>query len=307
MNETITALAFCFNEEKRIGSFLDALCGFAPVTVVDNHSTDRTVAIARSRARKVITHRNAGYAEHPDTVRYILNETDTPWIYWGRVDEIPPAPLLLRLDEICRSDAADVVFVARRNMLFGRAVRSWGDDYQMLFFKGTALEARDSALFEMTALKPGARVLRLPAEPALSLWHFSAYDIAAYTATNNRYSSLAAKEIIRRRATEANYSVSRERSKRWVKAGVGWIQSCGPLWVARVLAMPVLRFLWHYGFRGGFRSGREGFVTSYLMMMEQMLIELKVAEADAGVTLEGIERDYDRLKAALIAGEVPTS
>jgi hypothetical protein len=41
------------------------------------------------------------------------------------------------------------------------------------------------------------------------------------------------------------------------------------------------------------------------MMMEQMLIELKVAEADAGITLEGIEKDYDRLKAGLVAGEVP--
>ena len=305
MNPSITALAFCYNEEKRLGVFLDSLRDFAPVTVVDNHSTDRTATIAQARGHRVLVHRNAGYAEHPDTVRYILGEIQTPWIYWGRVDEIPPAPLLKRLEEICRTDAADVVFVARRNLLFGRAVRSWGDDYQMLFFKCDALEASDSALFEMTALKPGTRVLRLAAEPALSVWHFSAYDVAAYTATNNRYSTLAAKEIIRRRGAPVSYSVSRERTNRWVKAGVGWIQSRRSLWPLRVLFMPLLRFVWHYGLRGGFRSGREGFVTSYLMMMEQMLIELKVAEADAGVTLELIERDYDRLKEALVAGEVP--
>jgi glycosyltransferase involved in cell wall biosynthesis len=305
VNDTITVLAFSYNEQKRIRYFLESVKGFAPIVLIDNHSTDDTVAIARKYGLKVVTHRNAGYAEHPDTVQFALTQVATPWVYWGRVDEIPPAPLLQRLDEIARLDEGDVVLVARLNLLFGRPVKTWGTDHQLVFFKPSALNPARSALFEHGSVRAGSRVLRLAAEPALALWHFSSYDVAAYTNTNNRYSTIAAREIMARRGRPVSYSTSAEKTKRLLKSLVGRLQNMPSLALVRLFVTPPLRFGWHYFWRGGFRSGRAGFVTSYLMMMEQMLIELKLDEKDRGISLEAIEGEYDQLKVRLIAGEVP--
>jgi hypothetical protein len=41
------------------------------------------------------------------------------------------------------------------------------------------------------------------------------------------------------------------------------------------------------------------------MMMEQMLIELKLDEAQRGITLAAIEEQYGELKRRLAVGEVP--
>ena len=69
--------------------------------------------------------------------------------------------------------------------------------------------------------------------------------------------------------------------------------------------MPFMRFVWHYFIRGGIRSGWVGFTTSYLMMMEQMLHELKIWELEQGMSLEKTNHYYDALKDRLVAGEVP--
>jgi glycosyltransferase involved in cell wall biosynthesis len=305
MNQAITVLAFSFNEQKRIGFFLDALKDLGPIVVVDNFSTDRTAEIATQRGGTVVQYRNGGYAEEAGTMKFALAQVHSEWVYWGRVDEIPPAPLLRKLDEIARTDACDIVLVARWNFLFGAPVRTWGDDRQTIFFKKEAINPARSALFEHAAPVPGARLLRLPADAGHSLWHFSSYDVAAYTNTNNRYSSIAAAEIARRRDHPGIYSTSTEVTKRVLKTAIGKIQGMPGLAILRLFVFPPLRFVWHYFWRGGIRSGRSGLVTSYLMMMEQMLIELKVDERARGISLAALDEQYDRLKLRLVAGEVP--
>jgi glycosyltransferase involved in cell wall biosynthesis len=307
MNNNITVLTFSYNEERRISYFLEAVKNFAPVVVIDNFSTDATLEIAKQYTPRVEQFKNAGYAEHPDVANFALSQVTTEWVYWGRVDEIPPAPLLAKLAELASTGAHDVVMIARLNMLFGGAVKTWGDDYQIIFFRKTAIDLKRSALFEHGSFAPGSKVLHLPAVPEMALWHFSSYDVAAYTSTNNRYSSIAAREILARRNRPATYSTSPERTKRILKKAIGRFQETRGLGAIRVMVVPPLRFAWHYFVRGGIKSGWAGFVTSYLMMMEQMLIELKIWELEKGLTLEQINRHYDELKQVLISGQIPSS
>jgi glycosyltransferase involved in cell wall biosynthesis len=305
MISNITVLAFAYNEERRIAYFLDALQGLGPVVVVDNFSTDRTVSLAEKHGATVWQYTNSGYAEHSGVASFVLSRVQTEWVYWGRVDEIPPAPLRAQLAAVAQANEYDAVLIPRINMLFGRPVLSWGDDRQLILFRRSAIDPAQAALFEHGPLSSDARVLKLPRTPELALWHFSSYDVAAYTNTNNRYSTIAAREILARRTRTVPYSSSPEGLKRLAKRLIGSLQARRELAPVRVLVNPPLRFIWHYLVHGGIRSGWAGFVTSYLMMMEQMLTELKVWEADRGISLPMIDQRYDEMKKTLIAGQTP--
>ncbi len=305
LNEQITTLAFSFNEERRIRYFLEAVKDFSPIIVIDNYSTDRTVEIARHYTNRVVQYKNAGYAEHPDVTSYALSQVETEWVYWGRVDEIPPLPLLKELDNLVRADAADIIFISRLNLLFGVPTSTWGSDYQIILFKKAFLNIHESALFELGSILPNARTIKLLTSRDLSLWHFSSYDVAAYTNIINRYSTIIAKTAFeQRRHPRGNYSNSTDFVKRGVKRALGRLQGTPHLARIRLFLLPMMRFLWHYLARGGIRSGWVGLVTSYLMMVEQMLTELKIAELEKGISLEKINAYYDELKARLVAGEI---
>lgn len=306
MNEYITTLVFSFNEERRIGHFLEAVKTFSPIVIIDNYSTDNTLEIARKYTERVFQFKNAGYAEHPDVTRYALSQVQTEWVYWGRVDEIPPLPLLHRLDEIVRSDDCDIVLISRLNLIFGAPSKTWGNDYQIILFKKSRLNVSKAALFEHGSINRDARIVKLPPTRELSLWHFSSYDISAYLSTNNRYSALAAqKNVDQRDDRSPSYSTSPDLIKRTIKRAIGRIQAIPKLAGARLFVVPSMRFFWHYFIRGGVKSGWVGLVTSYLMMIEQMMTELKIWESERGISLERINCYYDELKSRLIAGEIP--
>jgi glycosyltransferase involved in cell wall biosynthesis len=302
----VTALVFTFNEEGRIRYFLEAVKKFGSTVIIDNYSTDRTLAVAGEYTDRLLQFKNAGYAEHPEVAKFALSQVDTEWVYWGRADEIPPRSLVEKLRALADAQTCDVVLVSRLNLLFGAPSASWGRDYQLLFFRKACVDMDRAGLFEHGAIRPGARTLKLPATREWSLWHFSSYDTSAYCNTNNRYSTIAARHIHDEQRSPLNrYSSSPERVKRILKSGVRRIRSVRWLAGPRLFVLPALRFIWHFFVRGGIRSGWIGLTTSYLMMMEQMLIELKVAELDRGLSLEKINRYYDDLKSRLVAGEIP--
>lgn len=305
MNNDITILLFAFNEEKRLRYFLDGVKDFSPIVVIDNFSEDNTVSIAREYTDAVYKFKNPGYVEHPDVLDFALSHVKTDWVFSARVDELIPATLLKKLDEVIKADSSDIVRISRFDLLFGKPCKSWGRDYQSACFKKSVLDYKRNALYEL-AFTESARQLVLPAKHELSLWHFSDYDVTSYTRTNNRYSSISAEMAIQRRQTsKKNYSHSLEPIK-WIgKNLLGWFQSSRRLTPLRIIIDPQLRFIWHYFLRGGIRSGMVGFVTSYLMMMEQMLTELKIWELENGITKKKIDTYYDELKGVLATGKIP--
>jgi len=304
LKRSITVLAFAYNEEKRLPAFLAAVAKLGRVVVIDNFSSDNTVAIARWYKADVFSFRNAGYAEHPEVAKFALGKVESEWVYWGRIDEIPPTQLVDRLTAIAHGDNAEAVYIARMNILFGAPVMTWGADHQLIFFKKASIDMERAALFEHGVIKSGSRIIKMPHTEALSLWHFSSYDVRSYTNTNNRYSTITADDICSKRRHE--YSVSPEKSKRLLKTLVAKMQTSGRLEYLRICILPIMRFGWHYFVRGGWKSKGRGFVTSYLMMMEQMLTELKVWERNNGFELDAVNARNEKYKADLAFGRVPT-
>jgi glycosyltransferase involved in cell wall biosynthesis len=305
LNNKITNLLFVYNEENRIRYFLDSLKDFCSVVIIDDFSEDKTVNIAKEYTDQVFEYKKTGTGEDPAAMGFALSHVKTEWVFSSRVDEFIPLPLQEKIIQIIENDDCDIIRISRLNILFGQPTKTWGDDYQVEFFKKDFIDYKNNALFELNVSKQ-ARIITLPPIKELSIWHFSSYDIATYINANNRYSTITANSIINQRELpESNFSHHIESAKLIGKTLVGKIQLSRKMTLFRILFNPGLRFFWHYFIRGGIRSGWSGFVTSYLMMMEQMLTELKIWELENNISRDKINNYYNELKTAFVAGEIP--
>jgi glycosyltransferase involved in cell wall biosynthesis len=99
---TIEAFVTCWNEEKNINQYLDWYQPFVDsVTVMDNHSTDRSVELAKERGCKVV---EWGVNEYDNLALTAVKEecwknSDADWVIVGDMDELLYHPNLRKLLE----------------------------------------------------------------------------------------------------------------------------------------------------------------------------------------------------------------
>ena len=87
----ITFVVFTFNEALRLPGVIKNFRKYGRILVVDNFSTDETVAIARAAGCEVLMNKNAGWVEDFETTEKVKAAVQTPWIYWAFADEMTMA------------------------------------------------------------------------------------------------------------------------------------------------------------------------------------------------------------------------
>ncbi|MHB8902686.1 MAG: glycosyltransferase, partial [Thermoguttaceae bacterium] len=88
----ISVLVLTKNEEANIGRCLECLGWSDDIVVLDDHSTDRTVEIARDAGARVIVHSAGGEnAQRTYSLRAISFRH--PWVYNPDADEVTPPDL----------------------------------------------------------------------------------------------------------------------------------------------------------------------------------------------------------------------
>ncbi len=116
--EKLTVVIPTLNEEKAIGKVIDELLelGLSPsqILVVDGHSTDRTVDIARSKGVNVVFQEGRGKA---DAIKTALKYVKTPYILFMDGDYTYPAKHIPELLEAAERRGYAEVIGAR---LYGR-------------------------------------------------------------------------------------------------------------------------------------------------------------------------------------------
>jgi len=112
--DKVTIIIPTLNEEKAIGKVLDELLreGFSKdkIIVVDGHSTDRTVEIARSRGVKVIVQEGKGKA---DAIKTAIKYVSTPYILIMDGDYTYPAKYIRELLKVAEDGGYVEVIGAR--------------------------------------------------------------------------------------------------------------------------------------------------------------------------------------------------
>lgn len=232
-----------FNEEQNLERTMrsvDALAG--EFVIVDSGSTDRTLDIARQFGPKVKIYSEAwkGFTGQKNSS---IEKCTGEWILSLDADEELSPELR---DEILAliastpprqgpSDARPkiVAGMPRKNLFMNRWIRrggGWPDRKYRLFERGAA-RFGERAVHEDIKVDPADQSVR-GVDLQGALIHHAYPTLNGYIEHMNRYSSLGAEILVRKRARGFS--------------------------VFNIVAQPVVRFFYNYLVRGGFLDGREG-------------------------------------------------
>jgi glycosyltransferase involved in cell wall biosynthesis len=226
----ISATIIVLNEEKNIGDCLASL-GFADeIVVVDSGSSDRTEEICRADSRVQFYQREwQGFGPQKNLAASLASND---WIFNIDADERVSKELLASIDAVDPAQFA-VFRAARRNFFGSRWIRhcGWYPDYNMRLYDRRQVGFRERSVHE--AIDYGGPVGTLDGD----LIHFTYTDIADYLKRMDRYSTLAANEIVKTGKTPG---------------------------IAAIVVRPLFTFFKMYILRKGLLEGYHGLLLSAL-------------------------------------------
>lgn len=266
----VSAVVNTRNEEKNITRCLKSIEPFVDeIIVVDMHSTDATIALARPFTQHIFEHEFVGYVE--PARNFAIEKASGDWIFILDADEILPESLGLKIRRLVElSDYAYYRF-PRKNIIFGKWIRhsGWWPDYQIrLFRKGVVTWGNDIHSIPLTE----GRGMDLRAEEVNALHHEHYQTIEQYLDRLNRYTTVETKQKIRE-----GYEF------KW----------------QHLLLKPGSEFLTRYFVWEGYKDGLHGLVLSLLQAFSFLVVEIKIWE-DTGftehqVSLESVRKIYMKL------------
>jgi glycosyltransferase involved in cell wall biosynthesis len=192
MREKISVCITAGNEEKHIRRCLESVKWADEIIVVDSFSTDRTVEIAREYTQLVFRHKWLGYIGQKNLIKDLASH---PWILFIDADEELSCELR---DEILYefetgTNAAIAGYEFPRMVRYlGRWIKhgDWYPDFKMRLFRKDKARCEGIEPHDRTKVAGIVKRLKSP------LYHYTYDDISDQVSTINRYSSIAAVELI---------------------------------------------------------------------------------------------------------------
>jgi len=251
----LTVVILTKNEENNLPRCLAAIPERYPIVIVDSGSTDRTTAIANTRASRIYINPWPGFAEQRN---FAINQCDinTPWLLFIDADEIYPQAFYDRFEaELAASDTFDVLMVPSILYLRGKRL-SHAPGYPIYHPR---LVRRESTRFVRNHTGHGEAVVntcRIGYSDIPYEHYFYHGEIIEWM---HKHVDKAAQEVQLKPTTNA---VMTTRGRLSVLLGRSWL---------RVLA----RFLYHFVFRGGFLDGAAGLEFALMFTWYEATIYLQ--------------------------------
>jgi glycosyltransferase involved in cell wall biosynthesis len=247
------------NEAADLGAALDSVSWADEIVVVDSHSTDDTVAIARRHTDNVVVHDWLGHIEQKNLAASLATHD---WILSIDADERVTPALAAEIRALLTNDPRDAAYrIPRVTFHLGAWIRTtdWYPDDQHRLYDRRA--AKWTGRYVHESLTVIGSVGRLNGE----LEHYAYRDVADHLETINRYTTYAAKQM-------------HEDGRH-----AGLLQLAGH---------PPLAFLRNYIAKGGIKDGARGFIIS---AMNAYYVFLKFAKL---WELDRVQRDGSQLQGA---------
>lgn len=247
----ISVVVVCLNEESKLSKCLKSIESFADeLVVVDLGSIDDSIKIAKGFGAKVYYHKFVPYVE---SIRnFVISKTTGDWVLILDPDEVLTSNLKEELKQIEKENKYDAVNIPRKNIFFGRWIyhSNWWPDRHVRFFKKGKVKWSDKI---HSYPEVNGDTIDLEAKEELVIIHNGYKSINEFLSRQNRYSSIEAENLY--------------------KEGVrfSWM-----LFFWKSTREFLVRFLKHRGFLDGFY----GFVLTYLMMIYQFEVMIKLWEKE---------------------------
>jgi glycosyltransferase involved in cell wall biosynthesis len=222
-----------FNEEENLARTLASVSWADQIIVVDSGSIDRTIAIARSFNATVIERPWPGFAAQKN---FALSQCTGDWVLTLDADEELTIELQQQIRQtISAPTSADAFYLKRRNLVLGRWIKHGGfyPDAKLRLFRRnlpTTPQFEERPVHETIPFHGPTATLDF------DLIHHAYPTLSSYIEHMDRYSSLGAQILADKGRISANIFT----------------------FLAHIVIVPILGFLWNYIFRLGFRDGREG-------------------------------------------------
>ena len=160
------------------------------IVIVDMHSDDDTVKIARQFTDKIFYHKDVGYVE--PARNFAIDQAQGEWILVVDADEAIAPSLAAKIEELMANDDYESYFIPRKNIIFKRWIKGagWWPDYQMRLFKKGRVVWQDK-IHSIPKIKGSSH--RLPARDDCAIIHYHYQTIQQFIERMNRYTNQEAK------------------------------------------------------------------------------------------------------------------
>ncbi len=162
------------------------------IVIVDMHSDDDTVKIARQFTDKIFYHKDVGYVE--PARNFAIDQAQGEWILVVDADEAIAPSLAAKIEELMADDDYESYFIPRKNIIFKRWIKGagWWPDYQMRLFKKGKVVWQDK-IHSIPKIKGSSH--RLPARDDYAIIHYHYQTIQQFIERMNRYTDVEADGI----------------------------------------------------------------------------------------------------------------
>lgn len=196
MNKTdISVLINTRNEEDNIVNCLESVKWAKEIVIVDMHSTDRTVELARKYTDRIYYFKHLHY---PDPARqFAIDKATSNWLLQVDADEMVTYALKKRIAKIVEENNVDVVYVPFKTYFFGEPMLAtgWGitqDTHPRLFRRGKIKPK--AIVHDMTKVLDTSRTWRITNANECFV-HFNYIDGEQFIDKLNRYTTIEAKHM----------------------------------------------------------------------------------------------------------------
>ena len=241
----VSIVVITLDEEDHLRRCLESVAWADEIVVVDAESRDKTVQVAREFTDRVISRPWAGFATQKN---FAVEQTTGDWVLSLDADEEASPELREEIAAaIADPQACDGYAIRRRNVFLGQWIRHGGlyPDWQVRLFRRGRGRFAERAVHESVSVTGPVGRLRG------HLVHRSYDGVSDFVERANRYSSLAAEQLI--------------RDGRRVRAG-------------ELVLRPLGRFLSMYLVKRGFLDGRRGLLLASLYAYYVFMRSAKVWE-----------------------------
>lgn len=175
------------NSAQTLADTLMSVAWASEIIVMDMHSTDETISIAKAYNAKIHYFPDVGYVEPARNAAIALAKHS--WICIVDSDEVISNELAVKLQSLSQGDAtADAYFIPRKNMVFGGWLREagWWPDYQLRFFRKGKVSWSDVIHSRPTI---DGDVDYLPEAEQVAIEHANYPSVSSFIERLNRYTT----------------------------------------------------------------------------------------------------------------------
>ena len=239
----ISATIITYNEERNIARAIESLRCADEILVVDSGSSDRTVAIAEKLGARVLDRNWGGYS---DQKNWAADQATNDWILSIDADEAVSEMLEAEIWQLKKNGpTADAYTMPRLAQYLGRWIlhSGWYPDRKIRLYDRRGAKWEGKFVHEGLAVKGKVESFDGP------LLHFTCQSLSEHLRTMDRYTTLAAEQLVEQRAKIS---------------------------LTQLFLKPWWEFNRTYFLKRGFRDGAEGLAIAW---MGALYVFLKYAKA----------------------------